>query len=168
MKVGHPEAVKKSDNSDSIVQLWTSILLAVYGGSLLFSSSTYTRDNIGFLANYSVFAASYTTRSTSKTAPFVFSLLLMAGSILMFFIGTSLPVLLISRILQGASAGFVWYEYLVYESTFSPSQVELFKHILWAVEELFDEHSTVLGPSAPSHIRKLGANMLIGRLVSLS
>ena len=75
------------------VQRWVSVLLTIYGVSLLVGSP---------IAGY--WADKMSTRSQS----FLFGLLLLLGSTLMFCLATSLPVLLVARIFQGLSAAVVW------------------------------------------------------------
>jgi MFS family permease len=75
------------------VQHWVSILLAVYGGSLLF---------------FSVVAGYWADKMDTRRWPFMIGLLLLAGSTIMPCLATSIVVMLIARILQGASAAVVW------------------------------------------------------------
>lgn len=75
------------------VQHWVSVLLAVYGAALLVSSPIF-----GILAD----------RIKSRQLPLLGGLLVLMGSTIMFCLGRSIPVLVVARVLQGASAGTVW------------------------------------------------------------
>ncbi|KAK5121389.1 hypothetical protein LTR85_005221 [Meristemomyces frigidus] len=75
------------------IQSTVSGLLAAYAGaSVVFSPIA------GILAD----------RLPSRQAPFLLSLLALLGATIMLFLGTTLPVLVLSRMLQGISAAFVW------------------------------------------------------------
>ncbi|WQF77555.1 Putative major facilitator superfamily, MFS transporter superfamily [Colletotrichum destructivum] len=75
------------------VQFWVSILLAVYGAALLVSSPIW-----GYLAD----------RISSRRMPMVAGLLLLGGATALLCAGTSIPLLVVGRLLQGASAALVW------------------------------------------------------------
>jgi MFS family permease len=75
------------------VQSWTSILLAVYGAALLVCSP---------------FAGFYADRSSSRRLPLLGGLLALAGATLMLCLARSVSLLVLGRILQGASASIVW------------------------------------------------------------
>jgi MFS family permease len=79
--------------AQSSVQSWTSILLAVYGAALLVCSP---------------FAGFYADRSSSRRLPLLGGLLALAGATLMLCLARSVSLLVIGRILQGASASIVW------------------------------------------------------------
>ncbi|KIW13504.1 hypothetical protein PV08_08692 [Exophiala spinifera] len=74
-------------------QHWVSVLLAVYAAALLFFSPIF-----GYLADWA------DSRKTSLLA----GLFILAGSTLMLCLGKTIPVLVIGRMLQGASASVVW------------------------------------------------------------
>ena len=75
------------------VQHWVSVLLAVYGAALLVASPI-----CGILAD----------RTSSRRAPLLLGLLVLAGSTVMFCLGRSIALLVAARLLQGASAAVVW------------------------------------------------------------
>ncbi|KPI42109.1 putative MFS-type transporter [Cyphellophora attinorum] len=77
----------------SEVQHWVSILLAVYGAALLVAAPIF-----GVLAD----------RIRSRQAPLLAGLVVLLGATVMFCFGKSLTVLVVARVLQGASAGVVW------------------------------------------------------------
>ncbi|KAL8740877.1 MAG: hypothetical protein Q9190_006460 [Brigantiaea leucoxantha] len=79
--------------AESDVQHWVSVLLAVYGAALLAAAPV-----CGWLAD----------RSTSRRLPLLVGLLALAGATLMLCFGRSITVLVVGRILQGASAAVVW------------------------------------------------------------
>ncbi|BCR90257.1 MFS transporter [Aspergillus chevalieri] len=74
-------------------QQWTSILLALYGASLLATSPL-----TGYLAD----------RIQSRQWPLLFGLVALAISTALLCIGTSLGLWIAGRILQGASTAVVW------------------------------------------------------------
>lgn len=74
-------------------QHWVSVLLAVYAAALLFFSPIF-----GYLADWA------DSRKTSLLA----GLFILAGSTLMLCLGKTIPVLVVGRMLQGASASVVW------------------------------------------------------------
>lgn len=75
------------------VQTYTSALLAVYAGSSVIASP---------IAGW--FADSVATRQ----APFLFALATLTVATIVLFLGETIPVLVVARILQGISSGFVW------------------------------------------------------------
>lgn len=75
------------------VQTWVSILLAVYGGALLFCSP---------LCGW------YADRSSSRRGPLLLGLLALAGATAILTVGSSVGVLIAGRLLQGTSAAVVW------------------------------------------------------------
>ena len=75
------------------VQRWTSIFLSVYGAALAIGSPI-----CGWIAD----------RSISRRLPFLFGLLALGGATAMLCAGSSIPVLITGRILQGLSASVVW------------------------------------------------------------
>ncbi|KAL9115928.1 MAG: hypothetical protein Q9227_000296 [Pyrenula ochraceoflavens] len=75
------------------VQHWVSISLTVYGVSLFVGS---------LVAGY------WADKTTTRSQSFLFGLILLAGSTLMFFVAQSLEVLLAARILQGLSTSIAW------------------------------------------------------------
>ena len=75
------------------VQHWVSILLAVYGASLLAASPV-----CGWVADH----------TKSRRLPLLVGLLALAGSTLLLCLGNSLALLVLGRVLQGISAAIVW------------------------------------------------------------
>lgn len=72
-------------------------------------------DVSGLLAAYaaasvitSPFAGVIADRMSSRRAPFLVGLLALLLATVMLFVGSTLPVLTIARILQGVSSAFVW------------------------------------------------------------
>ncbi|KAJ5475137.1 hypothetical protein N7539_008203 [Penicillium diatomitis] len=74
-------------------QKWVSVLLAVYGASLLVGSPLF-----GWFADH----------SRARQLPFIVGLVALGASTLLFVVGRSLPALIIARGLQGFSAAAVW------------------------------------------------------------
>ncbi|KAI1615883.1 MFS transporter [Exophiala viscosa] len=74
-------------------QHWVSVLLAVYAAALLFFSPIF-----GVLADW------LNSRRTTLLA----GLVILTGSTLMLCLGRTIPVLVVGRMLQGASASVVW------------------------------------------------------------
>ena len=79
--------------SNSDVQHWVSILLAVYSVGLLVGSPI-----LGWAAD----------RSKTRRLPLLVGLAILAGATVMLCIGTSIAVLVVGRLLQGLSAAVVW------------------------------------------------------------
>ncbi|KAF2812895.1 MFS general substrate transporter [Mytilinidion resinicola] len=75
------------------VQSWVSILIAVYGGALLAFCPI-----CGWLAD----------QSSSRRLPLLLGLLALLGATVMLNVGSSVSVLVVARVLQGASAAVVW------------------------------------------------------------
>jgi len=75
------------------VQKWVSVLLAVYGASLLVGSP---------LAGW------YADRSSSRRLPLLFGLLALAGSTVMLCLARTVALLVVGRLLQGLAAAIVW------------------------------------------------------------
>lgn len=74
-------------------QHWVSVLLAVYAAALLFCAPIF-----GIIAD----------RTKSRRMPFLVGLIILAGSTLMLCLGRTIPILVVGRLLQGASASVVW------------------------------------------------------------
>ncbi|EPS31391.1 hypothetical protein PDE_06346 [Penicillium oxalicum 114-2] len=74
-------------------QKWVSVLLAVYGASLLVGSPLF-----GWFADH----------SRARQLPFIVGLVALGASTLLFVVGRSLPALIVARGLQGFSAAAVW------------------------------------------------------------
>ncbi|KAL8903230.1 MAG: hypothetical protein Q9207_004064 [Kuettlingeria erythrocarpa] len=75
------------------IQSHVSALLAAYAGaSVLFSIPA------GVIAD----------RTSSRQTPFLIGLVALLGATLMLFLGQTVPVLVVARILQGTSAAVVW------------------------------------------------------------
>jgi len=79
--------------TQSSLQKWTSILLGVYGAALFMCSP---------LAGF------YADRSSSRRLPLLVGLLALAGATLMLCLARNISLLVIGRLLQGASASIVW------------------------------------------------------------
>lgn len=75
------------------LQRWTSIFLSVYGAALAVGSPIF-----GWFAD----------RSSSRRVPLLLGLLALGGATAMLCAGSSLPVLITGRALQGLSAAVVW------------------------------------------------------------
>lgn len=75
------------------VQKWTSVFLSVYGAALAIGSPIF-----GWFAD----------KSTSRRAPLLLGLFALGGATGMLTAGSSLPVLITGRLLQGLSAAVVW------------------------------------------------------------
>lgn len=74
------------------VQYWVSVLVAIYGASLLAFSPI-----CGWLAD----------RGASRRSPLLLGLVALLGSTVMLNVGDSVAILIVGRILQGASAAVV-------------------------------------------------------------
>lgn len=83
-KVGAPENDIQSDASG---------LLAAYAAASVVTSP---------------FAGVFADRMSSRRAPFLVGLLALLLATVLLFVGTSLPLLTIARVLQGVSSAFVW------------------------------------------------------------
>ncbi|KAF1937655.1 MFS general substrate transporter [Clathrospora elynae] len=83
----------RSHVEESRVQSWVSILVAIYGASLLAFSPI-----CGWLAD----------RSASRRSSLLLGLLALLGSTVLLNIGNSAGILIAGRVLQGASAAIVW------------------------------------------------------------
>ncbi|KAF2858100.1 MFS general substrate transporter [Piedraia hortae CBS 480.64] len=83
----------RSGIDEKSVQTWISIFLAVYGAGLLFASPI-----IGWLAD----------RISSRRPPLLIGLVTLAGSTAMLCAGSGMTLLVVGRLLQGASAAVVW------------------------------------------------------------
>lgn len=78
---------------DDQVQSNVDGLLAAYAGaSVLFSPVA------GYIAD----------KTSTRQAPFLLGLLALMLATLLLFLGTNIPVLVVARLLQGISGGFVW------------------------------------------------------------
>lgn len=75
------------------VQRWLSILLSVYGIGLLIGAPV-----CGWLSD----------RITYRRSPLLFGVVTLLGSTLMLCLARSVAVLVVARLIQGASAGIVW------------------------------------------------------------
>jgi len=75
------------------VQLWLSILLSIYGGALLIAApiTGIILDNV-----------------QSRRTPFLLGILVLAAATALLCVGTSLPLLIVGRIVSGAAAAIVW------------------------------------------------------------
>lgn len=89
-----PFAIQSRSHVDaSQVQWWVSVLVAVYGAALLAFSPI-----CGWLAD----------RGSSRRSPLLLGLLVLLGSTALLNVGNSTGILVVGRILQGASAAVVW------------------------------------------------------------
>jgi MFS family permease len=79
--------------SNSDVQHWVSILLAVYSVGLLVGSPI-----LGWAVD----------KSKTRRLPLLLGLVILGGSTIMLCIGTSIAILVVGRLLQGLSAAVVW------------------------------------------------------------
>lgn len=78
---------------DDQVQSNVDGLLAAYAGaSVLFSPVA------GYIAD----------KTSTRQAPFLLGLVALMLATLLLFLGTNIPVLVVARLLQGISGGFVW------------------------------------------------------------
>ncbi|KAF2032926.1 MFS transporter-like protein [Setomelanomma holmii] len=75
------------------VQYWVSVLIAIYGASLLAFSPV-----CGWLAD----------RGASRRSPLLLGLAALLGSTVLLNVGNSVRTLIVGRVLQGASAAVVW------------------------------------------------------------
>ena len=82
----------RSDVKQDKVQYWVSVLIAIYGASLLAFSPV-----CGWLAD----------RGSSRRSPLLFGLFALLGSTVLLQLGNSIDVLIAGRVLQGASAAVV-------------------------------------------------------------
>ena len=74
------------------VQYWVSVLIAIYGASLLAFSPI-----CGWLAD----------RGASRRSPLLLGLFALLGSTVLLNVGNSVVILIVGRVLQGASAAVV-------------------------------------------------------------
>ena len=82
----------RSHVEHSKVQYWVSVLIAIYGASLLAFSPI-----CGWLAD----------RGSSRRSPLLLGLFALLGSTVLLNVGNSTAVLILGRVLQGASAAVV-------------------------------------------------------------
>lgn len=88
-----PFAIRsRSHVEDNRVQYWVSVLVAVYGASLLVFSPI-----CGWLAD----------RGSSRRSPLLSGLFVLLGATVLLNVGNSIGILIVGRILQGASAAVV-------------------------------------------------------------
>ncbi|KAG9188041.1 hypothetical protein G6011_01964 [Alternaria panax] len=83
----------RSHVQEDQVQYWVSVLVAVYGAALLVFSPI-----CGWLAD----------RGSSRRFPLLLGLSVLLGATIMLNFGNSTGVLVVGRVLQGASAAVVW------------------------------------------------------------
>ena len=89
-----PFAIRsRSHIEEDRVQYWVSVLVAVYGASLLMFSPI-----CGWLAD----------RSSSRRLPLLLGLFVLLGSTVLLNVGNSIGVLITGRVLQGSSAAVVY------------------------------------------------------------
>jgi MFS family permease len=82
----------RSHVEETRVQYWVSVLVAIYGASLLVFSPI-----CGWLAD----------RGSSRRSPLVLGLIVLLGATILLNFGNSIGILIVGRILQGASAAVV-------------------------------------------------------------
>lgn len=73
------------------IQKWTGILVGLYGGGYIVGSPV-----AGFLADNLV----------ARRIPYMFGLVALAASTIMFSLGRNLAILVVARLFQGVSSGF--------------------------------------------------------------
>ena len=83
----------RANVAENDVQHWVSVLFSLYGAALLVAAPI-----CGFIAD----------RTKSRQAPLLGGLIVLAGATVMLCLGRSIGTLVAGRILQGASAAFVW------------------------------------------------------------
>lgn len=76
-----------------LVQYWTSVLLGCYSGALFVGCPI-----CGWLAD----------RSPSRRLPLLLGLLALGGSTVLLCVGSSIPLLVLGRLLEGLSAAVIW------------------------------------------------------------
>ncbi|KAE8353685.1 major facilitator superfamily domain-containing protein [Aspergillus coremiiformis] len=79
--------------ADHDIQLWASAFLAVYGASILLGSLLF-----GWIGDH----------TTTRKDPFLLGLIVVGGATLLTALTTSLPLLLLARVLQGVSTASVF------------------------------------------------------------
>ncbi|ORY15743.1 major facilitator superfamily domain-containing protein [Clohesyomyces aquaticus] len=84
---------ERSHVSEDRVQYWVSVLIAIYGASLLAFSPI-----CGWLADH----------TSSRRSPLLLGLLALLGATVMLDAGSKISVFVVGRVLQGASAAVVW------------------------------------------------------------
>jgi len=82
----------RSHVEESRVQYWVSVLVAIYGAALLAFSPV-----CGWLAD----------RGSSRRSPLLLGLFALLGSTALLNVGNSIAILIVGRVLQGASAAVV-------------------------------------------------------------
>lgn len=83
----------RSHVDESRVQYWVTVLVAIYGASLLAFSPI-----CGWLAD----------RGASRRSPLLLGLAALLGSTVLLHVGSSTGLLVAGRVLQGASAAVVY------------------------------------------------------------
>ncbi|KFY84926.1 hypothetical protein V498_07773 [Pseudogymnoascus sp. VKM F-4517 (FW-2822)] len=81
------------------ISQWTALAFEVFAVATLLSNLV-----VGFFAD----------TSASKSRPFLISVVIMAISTIIFFLGTTPTMILVSRAIQGASTTFTWVTGLAY------------------------------------------------------
>ncbi|KAI9720217.1 MAG: hypothetical protein M1812_003035, partial [Candelaria pacifica] len=110
-------------------QLWTSVLLGVYGGAMFVASPI-----CGYLAD----------RSKSRQLPLLFGLLAMACSTIMLHLGATIWILILARFFQGLAAAVLYSAglALLYDSVGKDRIGEAMGYITLAITA-----GTFMGPS---------------------
>ncbi len=99
--------VVKVDESD--VQWWIGVLLAAYGAGLLVGSRTCNvpRFLVHVLTAQQAIVGYYADRSESRRGPYLLGLVFLALSTIAISLGRTLEVLVVGRLVQGASSASV-------------------------------------------------------------
>ena len=93
------------------LQRWTSIFLSVYGAALAIGSrelSSFHSSTTKFLIDVTAIFGWFADKTTSRRIPLLLGLLALGGSTAFLCAGSSVPVLVTGRALQGLSASVVW------------------------------------------------------------
>lgn len=85
--------VQRIGVDEASVQHWLSILLSVYGVAVLVFAPIF-----GYISD----------RVDDRRGPFLAGMVVLGGATTMLCLARNLPLLIVGRILQGASAGVVW------------------------------------------------------------
>jgi MFS family permease len=102
---------------NNVVQYWVSILLTTYGAALfVFSRKHHPRalllefviSHVSLVLTYLALWGFFADRIPNRKIPMVAGLALLGGATALLCAGTKIPMLVIGRLLQGASAALVW------------------------------------------------------------
>jgi MFS family permease len=106
-----PQQPRKRSAYVRIVQSWTSILLATFGGALVLVSGKILSmecTELELLTTITVITGWLCDRIHLRRCPFLGALVIQTGATVMLCLANSIEVLLTARILQGVSGGVVW------------------------------------------------------------